>query len=209
VWLVPFQNARFAPPFVATRDLVASGRLGDVIAVRAAFGHGGPQGWAPDAAWFFDRARAGGGCLLDLGVHIIDVVRHVTGHDVTAVAALLAPTDGVERDAHLVLRLGSGALGTVHASWSSAAGPDQQLTVVGTLATAHLDTRTPLTVLAPGAAAERVAVLPPAGSPLHELLAAIRGEREPSVRASDGRAAVAVVEAAYASARTGTVARVP
>src|SRR6185295_4022971 len=78
VLLVPYQNSRFAAPFVAARRCVADGRIGAVTGLRAAYRHGGPQQWAAHADWFFDAARAGGGCLMDLGVHIIDVVRAVT-----------------------------------------------------------------------------------------------------------------------------------
>jgi UDP-N-acetylglucosamine 3-dehydrogenase len=204
VVLVPFQNARFIAPFAAAHDVVAEGRLGAITGVRAAFGHAGPRTWAPDATWFFDRSQAGGGCLIDLGVHIIDVIRHVTGDDIVAVAALLnGPAGGVEIDAQLLVRLGAGAIGSVHASWSSRSGPDQQLTLFGTGGTLHLDTRTPLTLLTPDGGRERVPIPPTTGSPLNELLAAIRGERTPAVTAHDGRAAVAVVEAAYRSAAGG------
>ncbi len=78
VMLMPFQNTRFAPPFVAARDAVAADRIGEVTGFRAAFGHAGPQAWAPRAKWFFDRSSAGGGCLVDLGVHVIDLVRATT-----------------------------------------------------------------------------------------------------------------------------------
>lgn len=201
VELVPFQNARFVAPFAAAHDIVAEGRLGRVTGLRAAFGHAGPHAWAPGATWFFDRSQAGGGCLIDLGVHVIDVVRHVTGDDIVEVAALLNRADGgVEVDAQLLVRLGGGAVGSVHASWSSRPGPDQQLTVVGTQGTLHLDTRTALTLLPLDGERERVPLPETTGSPLVELLAAMRGERAPAVTAADGRAAVAVVEAAYRSA---------
>ena len=210
VALVPFHNTRFAAPFVAARDLVAEGRLGVVTGFRAAFGHGGPQEWAPEATWFFDRGASGGGCLIDLGVHIIDVVRCVTGSEIAAVACLLNGVDGkpvenkaVETDAQLLARLVGGAIGTVQASWSSPAGSDQQLTVIGTHGTLHLDSRTPLTLIPIKGERERVALPELTSNPLLELLASMRGERPPSVTAADGRAAVAVVEAAYRSAAAG------
>ena len=206
VVLVPFQNTRFMAPFVAAHDVVAAGRVGDVTGVRAAFGHGGPQAWAPNATWFFDKDVAGGGCLIDLGVHVIDLVRYVTGDDIVEVGALLnGDAGGVETDAQLLVRLGRGAIGTVHASWSSRPGPDHQLTVVGTEGTLHLDSRTALTFLPLDGERERVALPETTSSPLDEFLAAVRGERAPTVTAADGRAAVAVVEAAYRSARDGTV----
>ena len=204
VVLVPFHNARFVAPFAAAHDVVAQGRLGDLTGLRAAFGHAGPQAWAPRATWFFDPATAGGGCLIDLGVHIIDVIRHVAGRDIVEVSALLnGPAGGVEVDAQLLVRLEGGAIGSVHASWSSRSGPDQQLTLVGTRGTLHLDTRTALTFLPLDGERERVPLSETTGSPLDELLAAVRGERRPAVTAGDGRAAVAVVEAAYRAAADG------
>jgi predicted dehydrogenase len=204
VVLVPFQNTRFAPPFVAAHGLVAAGRVGDVTGVRTAFGHGGPQAWAPNAGWFFEKALSGGGCLIDLGVHVIDLVRYVTGDDIVSVSAEINGRAGdVETDAQLVVRLRRGAIGSVHASWMSRPGPDHQLTVVGTEGTLHLDGRTPLTLFPLYGDRERVALPSDVGSPLDEFLAAVRGERVPSVSAVDGRAAVAVVEAAYRSAASG------
>ena len=201
VLLVPFQNSRFAAPFVAAQRCVAEGRVGAVTGFRAAYGHGGPQQWAARADWFFDAARAGGGSLMDLGVHIIDVARAVSGDEIAAVSALCNGRRGdVETDAQLLARLRGGAIGTIEASWSSPSGPDHQLTVIGTDATLHLDTRTPLTLLGADGERERVELPEATSSPLAELLAAIAGERAPAVAASDGRAAVAVVEAAYHSA---------
>jgi predicted dehydrogenase len=206
VLIVPFQNSRFAAPFVAAQQHVAAGRIGEVTGFRAAYGHGGPQQWAAHADWFFDSARAGGGCLMDLGVHIIDVVRAVTGDEIASVSALCNGRRGdVETDAQLLARLDGGAIGTIEASWSSSSGPDHQLTVIGTDASLHLDSRTPLTLLAPDGARERIELPESTSSPLAELLAAIAGQRAPSVTAADGRAAVAVVEAAYHSAAHDSV----
>jgi UDP-N-acetylglucosamine 3-dehydrogenase len=201
VWLVPFHNTRFVAPFVAAQRFVTDGRLGAVTGFRAAFGHAGPQEWAPQADWFFDRTRSGGGCLIDLGVHVIDLLRAVTGDEIVAVSALLNGCRGdVEADAQLLARLRGGATGTIHASWSSPSGPDHQLTVIGTEGTLHLDSRTPLTFLDGDGGRERLRVPETTSSPLAELLAAIAGERSPSITAADGRAAVAVVQAAYRSA---------
>jgi predicted dehydrogenase len=205
VVLVPFHNTRFVAPFVAARRFVADGRLGEVTGFRVAFGHEGPQTWAPRAVWFFDSNQAGGGCLIDLGVHAIDLLRAVTGDDVAAVSALLNGWRGdVEADAQVLARLRGGAIGTIHASWASQSGPDHQLTVMGTEGTLHLDNRTPLTFIDPHGGRERVDLPETTSSPLAELLAAIAGDRPPSVTAADGRAAVATVQAAYRSAAHGS-----
>lgn len=201
VVLVPFHNTRFAAPFVAAAARVAAGDIGAVTGFRVAFGHGGPQTWAPRANWFFDAEQSGGGCLIDLGVHAVDLVRSVTGDEIVAVSAALNGERGnVEADAQLIARLRGGAVGTIHATWSSSSGPDHQLTVIGTAGTLHLDTRTPLTLIDGQGQRERVTPPDATSSPLAELLAAIRGERAPSITAADGRAAVAIVQAAYRSA---------
>jgi len=201
VILMPFQNTRFVAPFVAAHDAVAAGRIGDVTGLRAAFGHAGPQAWAPRATWFFDRAVAGGGCLIDLGVHVIDLVRWITGHEIDEVAAFVNGRAGdVEPDAQLLLRLDNGAIGTTHASWSSRPGPDHQFTVVGSEGTLHLDDRTPPTLTTLDGQRERLPLPETTGSPLGELLAAMRGERAPTLTAADGRANVAIIDAAYRSA---------
>jgi UDP-N-acetylglucosamine 3-dehydrogenase len=205
VVLVPFQNTRFAAPFVAAQQFVATGRLGTITGFRAAFGHAGPQTWAPRAEWFFDSERAGGGCLIDLGVHVVDLVRCVVADDIVSVSALLGGRRGdVEADAHVLARTGRGAIGSIQASWSSRSGPDHQLTVIGTEGTLHVDNRTPLTFIDGRGERERLALPESTSSPLAELLAAIAGDRSPSVTAADGRAAVAVVQAAYRSAAHGS-----
>jgi predicted dehydrogenase len=210
VVLMPFHNTRFAAPFVAAHETVRDGRLGDVTGVRAAFGHSGPQAWAPNASWFFERSTSGGGCLIDLGVHVIDLVRYVCRDDIVEVSAALSGQAGdVETDAQLVVRLGNGAIGSVHASWSSRPGPDHQLTVIGTQGTLHLDSRTPLTFLPMEGDRERIALPEHTGSPLSEFLAAVADDGAPSITAADGRAAVAVVEAAYRSAERRVLVAVP
>ncbi len=206
VVLMPAQNMRFAPPFVAAAEAVADGRIGEVVGFRAAFGHGGPEGWAPDATWFFDRSVAGGGALLDLGIHMIDVLHAVLGGPMTEVAAMVDTPDGasgVERVAQLVMRTGGGAIGTLHASWSAKPAPDHQLTIFGTRGKLHLDGRTPMTLTDTSGGHERVEAVALIDSPFAAFTRAVAGERPTAIDGRDGRAAVAVACAAYEAARSG------
>ena len=205
-------NLRFASPFFTARQVVAGGRLGRVVAFRAAFGHGGPQLWAPEAGWFFDPAQSGGGALIDLGIHVADLLRFVLGDDVVEVSALLSmlrpvgrPGQEVDEAAQVVLRMAGGAIGSFHASWAACPGPDHQLTVFGSEATLHLDGRTPPTLLRPDAKAEPVALEKPPVGLYAGFVRACLGQQPAPVSAADGRAALAVVEAAYGSAAAGTV----
>lgn len=52
------------------RELVANGALGTVFAARAAF----HNAYGPDKPWFYDPGAAGGGCFMDLGIHLVDLL---------------------------------------------------------------------------------------------------------------------------------------
>ena len=60
---------RHIPAMQRVRSLVESGALGKVFAVDAVF----HNAYGPDKPWFYDFALSGGGCVLDLGVHLIDL----------------------------------------------------------------------------------------------------------------------------------------
>lgn len=204
VLLMPAHNLRFAPPFVAIREAVRSGRIGAPVAVRSAFGHGGPEGWAPDALWFRDAEQSGGGALLDLGVHMADLIRAVVGDEVTHVAAVVrGGAPGVEDAGTALLRFAGGATGTMHASWEARPGPDLQLTVSGTEGTVHIDGRTAPTLLPATGEAEALEVPGQADDPYAAFVQAVTTGTAPSVTAGDGRAAVAIIDAAYRAASSG------
>ena len=54
----------------AIRDIINSGAIGEVFAADLTF----HNAYGPDKAWFYDRALSGGGCLIDLGVHLVDLL---------------------------------------------------------------------------------------------------------------------------------------
>ncbi len=101
--------------------------IGTVRSVQVSFGHGGPQEWAPDATWFRDPGLAGGGCLMDLGGHVLDLLRYAVG-PVTEVrsAALVGPID---EDASLRLTVAGRTDARVDLSWH--AEPHLRLSVLG------------------------------------------------------------------------------
>ena len=51
------------------RSLITSGELGDVYAADLVF----HNAYGPDKAWFYDVKSAGGGCVIDLGIHLVDL----------------------------------------------------------------------------------------------------------------------------------------
>ena len=77
---------RRVPAVTFLRDLIAQGAVGNIAQVRAAY----RQDWLVDPqvplAWRLQKEHAGSGALGDIGAHIIDMTRFVTGLDVTAVS---------------------------------------------------------------------------------------------------------------------------
>src|SRR5205807_4165855 len=70
-------NHRFHPAFLKAREIVDSGALGPLMFLRARYGHGGRLGMEKE--WRGDPQIAGGGEMLDQGVHLIDLSRWFLG----------------------------------------------------------------------------------------------------------------------------------
>src|SRR6185369_12454255 len=81
-------NYRRVPAVAYMRELIATGRLGTIRHVRAAY----LQDWIVDPdfplVWRLQRERAGSGALGDIGAHIIDLTQFVTGQRITGVSGL-------------------------------------------------------------------------------------------------------------------------
>jgi UDP-N-acetylglucosamine 3-dehydrogenase len=195
-------NVRYLPLAIAARNAIR--RLGKLVGVRAAFGHAGPKGWAPDATWFFDTKLSGGGALIDLGIHALDLVRFVTGLEAEEVTAITLGKEPAEDAAQVAIKFRDGAIGSLHASWVARPAPDFGLTVFGTEGSLHADARSPLKLRPANAKSEELELPTDVSNPFADFIAAVRGD-EPTQPATgtDGRAALAIVCAAYESARTG------
>lgn len=70
-------NHRFHPALQSAKRLILEGAVGPLMYFRARYGHGGRIGY--DREWRADPAIAGGGELLDQGVHLIDLTRWLGG----------------------------------------------------------------------------------------------------------------------------------
>ena len=207
VVLMAAHNLRFAGPYAAAARAVADGRVGDVVGARVAMGHGGPEGWTRDAGWFRDPALSGGGALLDLGIHVADLLRAVTGLDVDAVSAFVRrpSPDAVEESGTVALSFTNGAVGALSASWTVRGAQDHQLLVHGTEGTLTVERGS--AVVRPASGGDKVVLEPPSPAPdlLRNFVEACRGEAAPIVGPRDGRDALAIIEAAYRAAASGRV----
>ncbi|MBI5304094.1 MAG: Gfo/Idh/MocA family oxidoreductase [Chloroflexi bacterium] len=70
-------NHRYHPAFRKAREIFESGALGEMMFVRARYGHGGRIGY--DKEWRANPDISGGGELIDQGVHLIDLARWFLG----------------------------------------------------------------------------------------------------------------------------------
>jgi len=109
------------------RALIHAGELGRVSAVDLVF----HNAYGPGKSWFFDPAQSGGGCVIDLGVHLVDLALWALDFpDVADVQAhLLAkgrPVGASECEDYAVamLTLADGRVITLACSWNLPAGRD-------------------------------------------------------------------------------------
>jgi predicted dehydrogenase len=109
--------------------LIADGALGELIAIDLTF----HNAYGPGQAWYYDRTRAGGGCLLDLGIHLVDLLARWTGEMPFDVRAAALSTEGrpwtpqageVEHSAFVQLESASGVAARLACSWGTPSGCD-------------------------------------------------------------------------------------
>ena len=70
-------NHRFHSAIIKAHDLVKKGAIGQLMYIRAVYGHGGRKGY--DLEWRMKKKFSGGGELLDQGVHLLDLFRWFLG----------------------------------------------------------------------------------------------------------------------------------
>ncbi len=120
---------RFTEGMARIAEQVRSGSLGRVYAVDLVF----HNAYGPDKAWFYDPALSGGGCVMDLGVHLVDLalwtldfpqVRHVSSSLLAGGEPLDGRTDRVEDYAVATLEMENGCAVQLACSWRLQAGCD-------------------------------------------------------------------------------------
>jgi predicted dehydrogenase len=217
VTLMVAHNLRFEPVYRAIHDIVQTGTIGQPLTARATFMHAGPDdAWGAASPWFWQQDAAGGGSLLDLGIHIIDALRWIIGRrvvEVTAMTARLVKPTFADDNAMLVLRFEGDILASVQSSWFARPVPDRQLMVHGDLGSIAIgqSRAEPLVLRLSGddGPTKTIPVLPDRiGNPFSHFIGVLQGVEAPLLTAEDGRDALAVAVAAYESAQTGHVVAV-
>jgi predicted dehydrogenase len=196
------------------KELLERGALGPLYFLRCRYGHGGRPGYEKE--WCTDAELSGGGVLLEQGIHIFDLVRHLLGEP----SQLLAQTKrfywnfpAVEDNGFCMLQTTNGQTAQIHVSWTQWVnlfeleifGRDGYLRLGGRdghYGSQHLtwgkrkpDHTRPIEEIF-----EFVAADDSWDREWQEFCAAIEEAREPYGSASDGLRAQQLIEAAYQSA---------
>ena len=122
----------YTPKTLKALQAVRAGQIGQVLWARSRETHPGPH-----SAWFWDAAQAGGGPIVDLGCHCIEIIRCYMGKENRPVEVmcwtdtLVHPIEA-EDNAIALIRFESGAIGQFEVSWTFRGGMDLRDEVAGT-----------------------------------------------------------------------------
>ena len=104
---------RFFPALQAIKELVSGGALGAPISFR--FSEGGVFNWPAASASFFQKQSSQGGVLLDIGVHVLDLICWWFGEP-TSISYADDAMGNLEANSHLQLKFASGLCGELRLS---------------------------------------------------------------------------------------------
>jgi predicted dehydrogenase len=212
-------NHRHHPALRQAHELAQSGKIGPLMSIRAVYGHGGRPGY--DQEWRGNADLAGGGELLDQGVHVVDLCRWFLG-DFVQVAGMLGTwfwqVAPLEDNGFALLRTAAGQIATLHTSWTQwknlfrfeVFGRDGYLLVEG-LGGSYGVERLTLGIRRSESGPPDQQVWEYWGPDIswqaewEEFKTAVGEQRQPLGNGQDGYQAARVIDAIYESAKTGGV----
>jgi len=216
--LIVGYSHRFHRGNLKAKRLLDEGVIGEPYMIRIRLAHTGPfPGWAKDD-WFYDPKLAGGGAMLDLGIHCIDQALWLGGpvQSVQATKSTLRKKIKVDDNATILLDYANGrTLGYVEVSWTSPTGMSG-IEILGDKGSIRIEYTGQMTLttgaIDPNLKAKPVRKTrvidnaPLSGGWQTEITEVIRHMRQGSDRGHGidaGGAALAIALAAFESSRTG------
>ena len=220
VFLMVEQTQRFDPVHQAAKSFIDTGKLGKINMVKGRIGHAGPEYWAGGKeGWFSDKLLSGGGAMIDIGIHILDLLRWLGGKDVAEVCANIKTLEKpfpVDDNGSVLMRFTDGTFGQFEASWTTR--PYEVMTwIYGEKGKIHtsIGTEKPVSVRMAtiGKDKDPNCVLedfyPEVGSgngwenAIHYFIDCILKGKKPFVTGEEGAKSMAVILAAYESSEKG------
>ncbi len=211
----------YTPKFLKSLAAVKNGSIGEVIWTKSRETHPGPH-----SDWFWDKEKSGGGAMIDLGCHCVEISRNFIGKNIKPVEVMcwadtrVHPIDAEDNAIGLV-KYENGAIGQFEVSWAFRGGMDLRDEVMGTEGTIWVNNflRTGFEMFTTGKGSNYVAEkaetnagwLFPVGDEVHELgyshmftdmFDALDKGIQPAETFYDGYIVNAILDAAYLSAKT-------
>ena len=211
----------YTPKFLKALENVKNGALGRILWSKSRETHPGPH-----SDWFWDLEQAGGGCILDLGCHCVEIARNFIGKDIRPVEVMCwadTQVKPIEAEDHAIglVKYENGAIGQFEVSWTFRGGLDLRDEVMGTEGTIWINNflRTGFEMFTTGKGADYIAEkaesnsgwLFPVGDELNDLgynhmftdmFNSIEKGIIPRETFYDGYVVNAVLDASYKSAKT-------
>jgi predicted dehydrogenase len=215
------EDLAYTPKTLKALESVRQGSVGKVLWVRSRETHSGPH-----SEWFWNKELSGGGAIIDLACHCVEIARSFIGKDVRPVEVVCwgaTQVHPIEAEDHAVglVRYENGAVGQFEVSWTFRGGMDLRDEVAGTEGTIWLNhwLRTGMEMFTAAGQAGYVAEkaenttgwLFPVGDErgalgyfdmFADMLDALDSRREPMETFYDGYIVNAIIDAAYQSLRT-------
>ena len=211
----------YPPKTLKSLESVKNGAIGKVLWVRSRETHPGPH-----SDWFWDIEQAGGGAIVDMGCHCIEIIRNFIGKDVKPLEVmcwadtLVHPVEAEDHGIALI-KFENGSMGQFEVGWAFRGGMDIRDEVSGTEGTIWLNhwLRTGMEMFTSGGQGGYVAEksetdtgwLFPVGDEVGELgyrdmfveiLNALDNGTEPMETFYDGYVVNAIIDACYRSAKS-------
>ncbi|HRL10895.1 MAG TPA: Gfo/Idh/MocA family oxidoreductase [Aggregatilineales bacterium] len=129
----------YTPKTLKALKSVQNGAVGKVLWARSRETHPGPH-----SDWFWDKEQSGGGAIIDMGCHCIEIGRSFIGKDIRPVEVMCwadTQVHPIEAEDHAVglVRYANGAVGQFEVSWAFRGGMDLRDEVSGTEGTIWLN----------------------------------------------------------------------
>jgi predicted dehydrogenase len=210
----------YTPKFLKAYESVKNGALGRILWAKSRETHPGPH-----SDWFWNIEQAGGGCILDLGCHCVEITRSYIGKDIKPMEVMcwadtqVKPIDAEDHGIALI-KYENGAIAQFEVSWTFRGGLDLRDEVMGTEGTIWINSflRTGFEMFTTGKGGNGYVAeksesntgwLFPVGDEAHELgyphmftdmFNAIEENRQPLETFYDGYVVNAILDAAFKSA---------